>query len=133
MSPLTRLTALDLFPFSTARSKIAAKIIPLIKRSGIKAGSVKLIPEQTLKLDLPIGVSCVRLAFSFATSNPEASCSLSVKVLKLKDAGYKIYTATSALTELEAAPWGAVALTESDAPKLDKLPGSVDVLVVGGG
>ncbi|KAF7302460.1 hypothetical protein HMN09_00880100 [Mycena chlorophos] len=109
---------------------IAKTVTTLLERIAIVPASVQLIEEQLAPIQLPNGVSVVRIPFSFTSSNPKTHCTAAFKVVRLKSGEVKVFTVTTALRELEAVPWG-----KFDAPLEvpETISKSLDVLVVGGG
>ena len=109
---------------------IAKEIQPWLERAAISAESVELQEQQVALINLPNGVSCIRVPFAFKTTSPTiASCTAAFKVVRTFDGKIKVFTVTTAIQALDELPWKP--LEESPAPS--QLPEAVDVLVVGGG
>ncbi|CAK5264807.1 unnamed protein product [Mycena citricolor] len=113
---------------------IAQGVVPLLKRADIDASSISLLEEQVLPVDLPNGISLVRIPFTFRTRTPAADANAVFKVVRVKTGEIKVLTVTTALQAIDAAPWLAgfpPAAVSYERPQ--SMPSAVDVLVVGGG
>ncbi|KAF7302474.1 hypothetical protein HMN09_00881500 [Mycena chlorophos] len=111
-------------------SVIVENIPNLLRRANVLASSIKLVEEQVAAIDLPNGVSIIRAPFAFATANPKARCTATVKLIRMKNGDVKVFTVTTTLRELEDVPWKPF---DAPQPVLGSLPEAVDVLVIGGG
>lgn len=81
-------------------------------------------------IELPNGLSLLRVGFSFKTNNPKATCHAAFKFVRLSNGDIKIFTATTSLQELDAAPWKDCVRKE-EVPK--DLPEETEALIVGAG
>ena len=100
--------------------------------------SIKLQEEQIALINLPNGVSCIRVPFTFTSTSPtSASCTAAFKVVRTYENKIKVFTVTTAMQELQQMPWKPLAdASQQSTPNgrvLPILPEMVDVLVVGGG
>lgn len=95
--------------------------------------SITLDRKDVSVIPLPNKVSVVRLPFTFKTANPATTCSLAIKVVRLRNGQLKVFTVTSALAELSETPWKPVTASGKAASTPTELPSSTDVIVIGGG
>jgi len=100
----------------------------LLQRAGV--AEVDLVPKQTEVVNLPNGCSILRVAVEFRTTNPEARCNAAFKFVRLTNGDIKLFTTSTSLVELTAAPWKDF---RNERPVSKELPARTDVLVVGGG
>lgn len=96
----------------TFSSLISQKLVPLLKRAEISKSSVVLQKEQVSTTILPNGINFIRLPYTFATLVPKATCTAAFKLVRL-DGQLKVFTVTTALTELDAHPWNPLAIPKS--------------------
>ena len=124
------------------RRTITAELPAVLERAAIPEESIRLQKERVAAFTLPTGASVIRAPFTFRTTNPPADCTAAFKLVRLANGDIKVFTVTTALDQLDAAPWRRPVLglngrvdTAKDSPDdtKDKLPAQTDVLVIGGG
>jgi len=106
---------------------VLERIPSLIARAGVK--EIGPVSESGV-VQLPIGGSLLRVVVPFTTSNPAAKCQGIFKFIRLLDGRIKLFTTTTQLLEVSAAPWKD---PRNPHPVSNELPKKVDILVVGGG
>jgi len=114
-------------------SVISGKVIPLLERAKILPSSIALQEEDVHAITFPNGISCVRVPFTFWTSNPKAQCTAAFKLIRMKNGDIKVFTVTTAIQELASVPWKNIPSDEVPHDIPPAVPASLDVLVVGGG
>lgn len=108
-------------------SKITSRIPSLLARAGIKDIQQA---SQIQVINLPNQASILRIAVPFTTSNPDSKCLAIFKFVGKLDGEIKLFTTTTQLVEVAAAPWKDCVNTR---PVSKELPERTDVLVIGGG
>lgn len=89
-----------------------------------------VIPEEVQAIDLPNGISLLRVGFSFRTAAPNATCHAAFKFLRLLNGDLKIFTTTTSLKAIDAAPWKDCKRTTEVSKEL---PNETEALIVGAG
>lgn len=107
--------------------RILEKVPALLARAGVTDVEA---PQEAFVAKLPIGGSILRITVPFATSNPSAKCLAVLKFARLLNGEIKLFTVTTQLEEVAAAPWKDCRNTR---PVSKELPSEVDILVIGGG
>lgn len=117
-----------LTPFACRCSTIVDRVPALIARAGIT--DVALIPTEVQPIDLPNGLSLLRVGFSFKTTDPAAKCHAAFKFVQLASGKIKLFTTTTSLQELDAKPWRDCVRKEKVS---SELPAETEALIVGAG
>jgi hypothetical protein len=96
--------------------------------------SLELVEDEIAVVQLPIGISIIRVPVTFRTAAPAASCTAVFKLVKTKGGHIRIFTVTTALQELDVSPWKSLDTQQEQKSGADpEIPKALDVLVVGAG